>query len=98
MRPNPPATLMRSRTLAGALAAAALVAVGCGSSGGGGARAPATPAVATTVAQPSQPPATTKADFIALADRACRHTNQRLKPIISRLVKLDQSTQPLAFR
>jgi hypothetical protein len=98
MRLNPPATVTRSRTVAAALAAAALVAVGCGSSGGSRPQAPATQAVATTVAQPSQPPATTKADFVALADRRCRHTNQRLKPIINRLVKLDQSTQPLAFR
>jgi hypothetical protein len=95
MRLTPPATVIRARTVAAALAATAFAAAGCG---GGGAQAPATEAVATTVAQPSQPPAATKADFIAVADRRCRHTNQRLEPIVNRLIKLDQSTQPLAFR
>jgi hypothetical protein len=87
------------RSSAIALALAGLVATGCGSSGGGTpSPAPTTQPVTTAAAQAPSAKGTTKADFIALADRSCRHTNRRLKPIISRLVKLDQSAQPLAFR
>jgi hypothetical protein len=83
---------------AGALAAAAILAAGCGStSRPSPSSAPATSAVSTT-AQPAEPAPPSKDEFIAAADKACRHTNRRLKPVIERLVRLDLSTQPLAFR
>jgi hypothetical protein len=80
-----------------ALAGAVPVAAGCGG-GGTGSPTPATQPTAAPAAQPSQPQGPTKAKFIALADRECRHTNARIKPIIARLIKLDLSAQPLAFR
>jgi hypothetical protein len=88
----------RSSALAVALAGTALAVAACGSGSGARSQARRVQPVATTGAQPAQAEGVTKTDFIALADRTCRHTNKRLKPIISRLVRLDQSTQPLAFR
>ncbi|MFL5842838.1 MAG: hypothetical protein ACJ77Z_20515 [Thermoleophilaceae bacterium] len=90
--------MRRSSALAVALAGTALAVAACGSGSGARSQARRVQPVATTAAQPAQAEGVTKADFIALADRTCRHTNKRLKPIISRLVRLDQSTQPLAFR
>jgi hypothetical protein len=52
----------------------------------------------STTAQAAAPAPPSKDEFIAAADKACRHTNRRLKPVIERLVRLDLSTQPLAFR
>jgi hypothetical protein len=86
------------RSGAAALAAAAILAAGCGStSNSRPSSAPATSPVSTT-AQPAEPAPPSKDEFIAAADNACRHTNRRLKPVIERLVRLDLSTQPIAFR
>jgi hypothetical protein len=72
-----------------------LALAGCG---GGSSKTPVTQPASVPAPRPAQPQGPTKADFIALADRECRHTNQRIKPIIVRLIKLDLSAQPLAFR
>jgi hypothetical protein len=72
-----------------------LALAGCG---GGSSKTAVTQPASVPAPQPAQPQGPTKADFIALADRECRHTNQRIKPIIVRLIKLDLSAQPLAFR
>jgi hypothetical protein len=90
-------TNRHASTVAALLALLALLA-GCGSS---------KPAATVTVTQPTATTATqapqaaagpTKASFIHQADKECAHTNRRLKPVISRIVRLDLSTQPLAFR
>jgi hypothetical protein len=54
--------------------------------------------VAVTTTQPAEPAPPSKDEFVSAADKRCRHTNRRLKPIIERVVRLDLSTQPLAFR
>jgi hypothetical protein len=69
---------------------------GCGSSSNTASTPVTQPAATTTqVAQPTQPK---KSDYIRLADKACKHTNRRLKPIFMRLIRLDLSTQPIQFR
>jgi hypothetical protein len=78
------------------LAAAALA--GCGSKAQPAATTPAPQATTAATTQVSETPRVKKADFIHEADKACAHTNRRLKPIIQRIVRLDLSTQPLGFR
>ena len=86
---------MRAARLSAALVLAALA--GCGSGGNGTTGAPARPA-ATTTTVAAKPPRVKKADFVHEADKACARANRRLKPIFQRIVRLDLSTQPLAFR
>jgi hypothetical protein len=84
-----------SRPSALALAVAALAFAGCGAKSEPAA-APAPQATVTTV--PAAPSLPSKEAFIQSADRRCRHTNGRLKPIVERIIRLDLSTQPIAYR
>src|SRR5258707_12239065 len=92
--PLPTCARLSKRSSAIALAVAGLVATGCG--GGAPPPAPPTQPVTTAAAQAPSAKGTTKADFIAPADRACRPTNPRLKPTLSRPLKLDQKPHPPA--
>jgi hypothetical protein len=88
--------LVARSSLAVLSVAYAVLAAGCG--GGGAVSTPAAPVPAATTATAVAHHGPSKATFIASADRRCRVTNRRLKPIIERIVRLDLSTQPVLYR